>query len=498
MMKVFSYYKEFLLFAIISVVYTSCTQTGWSWSGYDCDLGDFLYAAENGTTTHFPGFPLFAMLAYGIIRIPFGDEAFTMALMLSTIPSIITCIAVFYAVRKQTINKWAPFVATATLAGANVFLMQSIIVEVYALTAMVVTLSYVFMIYGRYRLAAIFAGLTLSMHIMAAPAALAMFVINKELRAYWKWSIIIAVLMYAYVVVTSFVRDSLSTIDGSSFGVMQYMIGTLADNTQWWLNLPAWEIPEKIWISLSLFSVAFGLSLIPMFVYFKDYRKSKLLLAMVVIPVIYYFGCVLGLTSVHLMLAVPFLAVAAGLGVSKIKIPPYIIFAGSMVLLLTLPLNYDIGRTLDKHHSAEETYASFGTIEDRSIVVNLCRMKVSDEVVLGSISGREQTMLIMYNDKYNKEMVPLNISRYSEDVDLPGIGNIGEKYRDWINDEYGVVTPYFDNPYETKKEKKYYYWELLEDIVEANPDRNVYYFLVSDEDPFRREITRYETIQASL
>jgi len=498
MTKVLSYYKEFLLLATITTVYAICCQTGYSWSGYDCDLGDFLYAAENGSTIHFPGFPLFSVLAYVIIRIPLGEEAFRMAFVLSTIPAIITCVAVFYAVRKQTINKWAPFVATATLAGANMFFMQSIIVEVYTMSAMVITLSYTFMVYGKYKLSAVFAGLTLAMHIMAAPAAVAMFVVNKDLRKYWKWTIGAAALMYIYVIVTAFTKESLSTIDGSSFGVMQYMLGTLVDNTQWWLNLPAWEIPEKIWISFSMFAVAFGLALIPMFLYLKDYKKSKLILAMVVIPVVYYFGCVLGLTNVHFVLAVPFLAIAAGLGMSKVKLPPYLIFAPSMVLLLIMPLNYDIGRTLDKELSAEETYASFETIEDKSIVVNLCMMDMSEEIVLGSISGREQTLLILYNDENDTELVPLNISRYSEDVDIPGIGNIGGEYREWTSNEYGIVTPFFENPYEKKKNKKYYYWSLLEEISNANPDRNVYYFVVSDADPFRREITRYVEAQASL
>jgi len=492
------YWKEVTLFVVIVAIYTVCTQTGWSWSGYDCDLGDFLYAAENGTTTHFPGFPLFSVLAYIIIRIPIGEEAFRMAFILSTIPSIVTIIAVFYAVKKQTVNKWAPFVGAITLASANIFFMQSIIVEVYTLTAMVVTLAYTFMIYGKYRLSAVFAGLTLAMHIMAAPAAVAMFLINKDLRKYWKWTIITAAFMYIYVIVTAFTRESLSTIDGSSFGVMQYMIGTLVDNTQWWLNLPAWEIPEKIWISFSLFAIAFGLSLIPMLLYFKDFKQSKLMWAMVIIPVVYYFGCVLGLTNVHLVLAVPFLAIAAGLGMEKVKLPAYLIFVPSVILLLIMPLNYDIGRTLDKELSAEETYASFETIEDKSIVVNLCMMDMSEEIVLGSISGREQTLLILYNDENDTELVPLNISRYSEDVDIPGIGNIGEKYREWARKDHGIVTPFFENPYDTQKDKKYYYWSLLEEIADANPDRNVYYFLVSDADPFRREITKYVEAQASL
>ena len=489
----FKYWKEFTLFSVITTVYVICTTPALSWAGFDCDLGDFMYSAKYGGVLHFPGFPIYAALSWLIVRIPVGTEGFRMALFLSALPSIITCVLVFLAVKKQTLNAWSPYVAAMALAGANIFLMQSIIAEVYALTTMLLAATYTAIIYGRYRVAAVFAGLTASMHIMALPAVIAFFIWSKEFRSRWRIFIPAAIVPYIYVVFMGATRESFSMMGSGFWGFLQYVVGTVSDNMQWWLSLPMWRIPEKIGLTIIVFVVAFGLALIPMLKQLWDWRRSGILLAAIVIPSVYFFGCVVGLAVVHLMLAIPFMAIAAGLGINKIRMHPAPIFACSVILLVVMPLNYDIGRTLDKNLAAETVYESFSEILEGAIVVNLCRWESEDgigDTILGGISGREQTLLYIYSKESGIDIVPLNISAYVSDLEVPGFGNAGVYYREQLSEKYQINTPFVDLGEDVEDKEKYWANAVL--IAESNPERGLYYTLIDRNSPLDRRLIRYE------
>lgn len=490
------YWKEVFWFVAVFSIYTLCCQPNYSWSGFDCDLGDFIYSAKYGSALHFPGFPIYSILSWLAIRVPLVTEGWRLAFFMSTIPAIITVILVFLAVRKQRDDKWSPFVASAALAGANVFFMQSIIAEVYAMTALMVTLSYTFLVYEKYKWSAVFGGLTLTMHILAAPAILAMILLNKKFRSQWKLIFGIAIIGYVYLMILALTRESFSVMEGSSFGVLQYIIGTLGENTKWWLSLPIWYLPERIFNASLLFMVAFGLALIPMIKYLFRKHRSMLIWTMIVIPLIYYFGCVVDLASVHLTLAFPFLAIAAGLGIKYTKIPAWSIFGVSVILLVTMPLSYDIGRTLDEGLSAHKLYEDLGDLEEGSIIVNICKIDSTDEIVLGGISGREQTLARIYSKENDHILIPLNISRYASDLEIPGVGDMGYEYREELREEYGIITPYIENHNDNWEEEEYY-WILINELAANNLDRDVYYSMISKKRPFERTLTRYETFEVA-
>jgi hypothetical protein len=473
---------------IISSVYISCVTPGLTWSGFDCDLGDFLYAAKYGSVLHFPGFPVYSMLSWLAVRIPIGTDSFRLALFMSTLPAIITCVLVYFAVKKQTTNKFAPYVGMLSIAGANIFMMQAIIPEVYSFSVLMITASYTFMVYGKYRLAAIFGGFTFAMHWIAAPAVAGFVILNKDFRRKWKYLISAFLIPYIYVLVMGLTHPSFSVSEESTYGLLQYVIATLRDNTQWWLSLPIWQVPQKIGETIALLCVAFGLSLIPMMKYLFDWRKSKIILVAIVIPLLYFFGCVTGVAIVHVVLAAPFLAIAAGLGVDKLKIinPKYICVV-SMILLCILPVNYDIGKTLDSKMSTEAIYNSFDNIDDGDIVVNLARMDVGGNKV---ISGRDHTLLVMYNRENDRNIISISMGGYC------GIfGNsihddqFAQSYRDKLHDEYGIATPFVGDKNLSVSDLC---WNIVGMISDANPDRDIYYTLLHSDDPFARELIKYE------
>jgi len=485
------YWKQIALFGIISAVYINCTTPGMTWSGFDCDLGDFLFAAKYGTIIHFPGFPVYGMLAWLAVRIPIGgSDSFRLAFFLSTIPAIITCVLVYLAVKKQTANKWAPYVGTLALAGANIFIMQSIIPEVYVFTALMVTASYTALVYGKFRIAAIFGGLTCAMHWMAAPAIIGFFLISKEFRRKWKYIILSFGIPYIYTVIMANANPSYHLTNQSTVGLLQYAFGTLSDNMQWWLDLPIWQVPGKILTTIVLFCVAFGLSLIPMIKYLCDWRKSALLLVAIVIPLLYFFGCVAGLTIVHPVVCLPFLAIAAGLGIDNVRrISPKFICATSFVLLCLLPLNFDIGRTLDKNMSTESFYRSFDSVSDHDIVIDIGKLyNVTTNISL--VGSREDTLLKLYNDNENRDIISIDIVAYC------GIGRVynysdkeTENYRNSLINDYNMSTPFSVDASIGLTEL---YWKNVDLIAKANPDRRVFYIMLFENDPFMRELVQYE------
>jgi hypothetical protein len=492
------------LSAIIFAIYTVCVVPGLSWVGYDCDLGDFLYSAKFASNLHFPGYPIYSMLSWFIIRIPIGSEPWRMAFFLSTIPSIITCILVYLVVKKQTTNKWAPYVATLALAGANIFFMQCIVVEMYSMSAMLATATYTCIIYKKYRLAAIFGGLTCSMHWLAIAAIIFFMMWKKEFRRKWKYIISFFLVPYIYILVMGIIHPSLSMISGGFWGFVQYVFGTLSDNMQWWLNIAIWQVPMKVLQTIALFCVAFGLALIPMIKYIVDWKNSKVLLAAFIIPFLYFFGCNASITIHHLMIVTPFFAIAAGLGLSKVKvIHPAIICAISLIMLVMIPCFYNIGTNLDKDLSAQQIYNSFSGLSNKSIIVDLYEINDNGNISLGSLSGREATLLDIYDRETGRNICMINIESYCYNVSLLGLGNIGAKYREKLKEDYGIETPFIGNVSRNTSKLSSsnvittdvvnMYWKNVELISEDNPSYTVYCTMIFADNPFEREYVVYES-----
>lgn len=488
------YWREWFLFGIIFAVYMVCCQPSASWAGYCCDLGDFLYSSKFMTTLHFPGYPMYAVLSWMAVRIPIGEDGFRLALLLSVIPAVLTCILVFYSVKKQTNNGYAPYVASLSLAGANIFLMQSIIAEVYVLTAFLAVATYTMIVYERWRLSAIFAALTITMHPLLWPAILAFMVWKRKLLEQYKIYIPIVVCLYLFSWIMGHFMGSLSMFTTNFWGFVQYILGTVGSNVKWWFSLPLWKIHEKLYSIIVVFVVAFGLALIPMIRYMTDWRKSGILLAVVAVPLVYFVGCTIDLTVLHLSLAAPFLAIAAGLGISKLKTRHFekVVVICSLALLVTLPLGYDIGRTLDKSLSASKSYAAFDSLPDNAIVVNLTRWENSGDEVYGSISGRERSILHTYIRETEKDIVNVNIDGYTSDIHATGIGIIGELKRKELRDSYGMNTPYVELDGDIDSRIKF--WLHIELIAEENPDRLIYYSLIPENDSLCRDLVKYKTV----
>lgn len=487
------YWKELVFFGVICAIYTICSAPGLTWAGYGSDIGDFFGAAKYGQVLHAPGHAFYTIWAFIAMRIPIGSEGWRLSYFASTIPALITIVLVFLVTKKIVKNKIAPYVASVVTAGSNIFLMQASIPESYAITTMLLLMMYLLCLDGRYTLASINLGLIASMHTLGWVAIPVFFIAYRPLRKKWLWFIATAFVMYAFTLIRGMYGESFSIISGSLWGILQYIIGTAADNNKWWFSLPIWQIPWKIGSAIVILTVSFGAGLFAAILGYRRWRVYPIPVVMSIAPLAYYLGCVTDITTKIVFLSAPFIGILAGIGVSYCRKEfAYMVFAISLALLLALPSRYDIGNTLDPNMSAQLTYNQFFEIPDGSIVVGLGKYEHNDETLLMGVSGREQTLLHTFNKYNGTHNVPVNISMYVSGMRIEGYDDIGDYYRKNLENEYGIEAPYCGG-YDISGDKSeiYVYWVNIHCLWEANKDRTVYYSTVIDSDPFLRILTPY-------
>lgn len=471
-------WKEITLWFIIGFVYTLCCSPDLSWAGFDCDLADFMNSAKHAEILHFPGFPIYSMFGFVLVRVPIYTEAWRLAFFLSTVPAILSCIFVFFAVQKQTLNKWAPYVSCVALAGANIFIMQSIIVEIYSLTAFFLIVTYAFIVYEKNKLAAVFAGLSCSMHILILPSIFAMLLWHKSFRMKWKIMLLAWMIPYVYVMIIGVVHESPSTAESSPLGLIQYSFSTLSDNTTWWLSLPVTQFPQRVFETAAIFCSAFGLSLLPM--YFGLSSNKYFLLAVVAVPLIYFVGCVSGVAVAHLALVAPFLAVSVGLGLSQIKFVKHSdIFIVSLLLLIILPFSYDIGETLDENLTAKESYEAFAMIREESIVTDLAFFAGGTK---SYTSGRNLVLMEIYEKDRDIDFIDIRQSLYLG-KNVFWSGKTGLDYRQDLKYRYNINTPFDDE------------WndlQFIDILSKSNPSKDVYFTELDVNNSFARRLVKYD------
>ena len=491
-MKVFieKYWKEGALFSVIFAIYTLCCTPNMTWIGYDCDLGDFLNSARFAMVTHFPGYPFYTMITWLAARIPIGSEAFRLAFFVSVIPAILSVIIVYFVVRKQTANKFAPYIAALCLAGANVFFMQAIIPETYVFTAFIAISTYALIVYKKWRLSALFGGLTFACHWMMVPFVLFLFVYYKDFRKQWKILISAAILSYLYVIILGVMGNSLSMVGGGTNQFIHFILGSLIGNMSGWLSLPIWQLPQRIGLTIALFCVAFGVAVIPMIMYFRDFRKSRVLIAGAFIPFIYYFGCFQPIAIHHFAMAIPFMAVAAGLGITQIKsekLKKYLSFGAigvSSCLLIAMPFYYDIGVNLDKNLTATQFANTLPSLPNGSVVLNILRVDNGNKSIYAN-GGYGYTTIKQYDKEHNANLIPIDSLTYSSEERMFAYVDYGEYYRQQIYKDYGFIpaTPCWScfntTPYNLSTTIEQYSGilsTLLENLSVANPNRSIYYY----------------------
>ena len=445
-----------MFFGLILGIYSVCTNPGFSWSCMDNDCFNFAYAARYGTTETYPGYPLYCMLAVLVSRIPLGSEAWRLGWFLSTIPAVIDCILIFLIVEKQTINRWSPWVASAALAGSNIFLAQSIVIKVYPFCIMFILATYLAYLSKKEKTLAVWAGLTACTHPLLLPAAGMMGITGVRKRWWWiPVAIVIPLFLYCIIRTPSFIP-----FFPTSFSKVVSDCG----------NLPLESLPERLRDTGILLCCGLGLSLIPAFAYLKDFRRSWLLWGSMVLPFTYWIFNMTEITYVHFLFCFPFLAIAAGLGLDEVKIKPLLIFSVSIILLLLMPFCYDIGNNMDKSLSAQKFYEELQQLPDKTVISDVFLYE-NDKI---GLDGKINNLVYWMNKKDGRNLFFLDSLLYYRNA---GYRKVFED-QGWTTPEdlkwTAVVAPYEAPLY------------VICVLAKANPDVKFYYMRIPEDECMTR------------
>ena len=197
-------------------------------------------------------------------------------------------------------------------------------------------------------------------------------------------------------------------------------------------------------------------------------------------------------TYVHFLLAFPWIAIAAGLGLEKIKIKPIFIFAVSLILLLMMPWFYDIGNTMDQNLSAQKFYEALRSLPDGAIVSNMICIEKTGALGIDERSG---IAIMVLNKDEKRKIIALNEGPYLS------LDETGEAYRRALREQYGINTPIAAvlavNPYgmeATMSMKNAPLYSVTKMIAEENPDRKVYYSSVPEENCMDRSLVEIDKL----
>lgn len=470
------YWKEILFFSVIAAVYGYCAAPGYTWSNLDNDCFNFIYAAKFVGTPHLPGYPSYVLPSILAIRFPWGMDGWKMAFFMSAIPSILSSIFIFLAVKKQTLNKWSPFVAAIAFAGCNVILSQSVIIDVYAFSVMLITAMYLAYVYRKEKTIAIISGFVAGCHPILIPPAIAMGIMGVRKR-YWWIPIVIATGLYAYC----FTHNDAFSPNVSSFPqAILIQCG----------NAMLGDIPNRLQDTLILLCCGFGLTIIPAFLYLKDFNKTWLLWLGLLLPATYWMFNSTEVTFVHLMMGFPFIAIAAGLGMDKVKIKPIFIFAVSFILLIIMPCFYAIGRTCDEGLGAQTFYDSLREIKNGHIVTDIIRLDYSNKM---GQDERVSIALWIIDREESKDIIDVSSARYMS------LSDYGDQYRAKLRDEHDLNTPVFvvlvfglGSDFSNVPMERTPIYRMAKSLSDANMNLDVYYSTVPSDRPMERKLIKVE------
>lgn len=458
------HWKHFAFFGLYLAVLLVCRAPDISQVCKSDDCFSFLYGAK--FFEHKYPVPLWNVLGYIFANLPFGNDGGNLALFLSVIPAFLTSIVVFLAVKKQTDNKYAPWIGSATLMGCYLYFSQAVIMEIYMLLALLFSLAYLMLIYKKYTLASVFCGLGIAAHYMTGIVPfLAFFLVSGGFRkrSYIALLIAIVFLVLYYSFVPIFSWELLGSTGSQYNDLYEQIIATIKGG-----NVDQPYI--GIWMVAQMLVVGFGLSLIPMFLFAKDLRKSNLLLFLCFFPLIYVIvGGVLHRFT-QLPPFAPFFAIMAGLGVSKIKMwhLEKIILLSSLVMLISCLFLFNV-RILDESPTtARQEIELFDEAEDGSLICCVRLFDIGRGMMSDTLGGHVAPTVEYYNRTHDKHLIPVYIQTLYD-----------KGYTEYIKKLYerGVVLP--DSVPGLKsaapEDMEWWYLEIMKIFVDLNPDFDVYY-----------------------
>lgn len=465
------YWKHILFFASYLTILLICMSPDISQKCYGNDTFSLLYGAKF-LEIRYPA-PLYTFLGWPIANLPFGVDGGNLVLFLSTIPAFLSSICVFLITKKLSDNKFAPWIASATLMGSYVFFSQAIIVELYSLLAFFSITSFLALVYGKTKTSAVLCGLAMACHYITGVIPFIAFLIySKDFRRIFYLPIVVflTVFLSYHVFLDRFVWEVANSSSNQLFGIFDTILKAFERGN---IN----DFPQTIWEAISIFVISFGLSIIPILYFMKEAKKSYVFWILLALPIGFIlFG---GYSRyINIVPFAPFIAVMAGLGVSRISIKHLekIVLVTSFIMMISLPLFFDIGRTLDENDTtARKMIDELYEVEDGSIIMGIRLFDGDDgKKYSDSLGGNVAVIVEYYNKENNMNLIPIRVNFV-----------LSSEYKSQRSElqKRGVILPERDDVKRLPgSEEGDWLIHISEQVSLYNPSKNVYYYEIIDKE----------------
>ena len=406
--KLIKYLPEIIIFAGIFAVLLNDLAPNFTYMDKAADSIGYVYSATYLYPSFHTSAPIFLLLGHVFMWIPIGTNAWRFGL-LSVLATMGTCLFT-YLIIKTKLNKWYALLGTLIVGMSALVISQSIIIETYPLVVMLATGAYYFAIKKKWYIASIFLGVGLAVHLLAFFVFGIFLIAFKDYRKNWKALLITAsfLLFYLYIPITSKNAPPMWLPQSSSFVVSAIkdifntivgLVGTIA----------IWNVPKRIFDALSIVGVSVGvLAVIPIIAYFwhKKFYKD-VLFWLIVIPIGLFISELDMNTFDYCMLAIPFLAIVAMLGLKKLQKPSWqryeewgrVLIACVLISVIGFGVYnawyFDIGVNLDPQMSTTEFY--YDELP-----------KIPDGAVYMPLWGWEWEAAFLYNKQYDAHLIIIN------------------------------------------------------------------------------------------
>ena len=424
------------MFGVIAGVLLRCCTPDITWINTNADGPHYLYAAKYLYPAHKTSAPLFLLLGHVMLYLPWGTEAWRIAL-LSVVGGIGSAVFVYLAIRHHLAEvgrlesvereRFLALVGAVVFGGSALIVSQATIVEgSYALTMMCGVGAYYFCLKGRWIPAALMIGAGVAMHHLIIFPAIVCFVLFKGFRQKKTVAIMAGFLaFYLYIPLVSYFNPSPDMWGNTTMG--DFWNDNLSTMLMLWGGLAIWDLPKRLLDTALIMGASLWLAVVPMWRYVRTKHDGphpirrqhwrEPLLWLVGIPVVYFATNLAPQTYVYMIMALPFAAIMAGVGLSRMKKNwAFAVFGVALVALGFNGARLDIGSPygIDPDLSARRYYD-----------VELA--KVPDNGILIAQHGWEWAIVYLYNKEEGRNVLPVH----------PGtLGGVG--YRRQLR-EMGIV-----------------------------------------------------------
>ena len=464
-------WKTVLFFSSIFVVYLFGLATDMTWMSLGTDMLDYAMAAENFSPAGLGGYPLYILLSSLFIKLP-SNNFWDMAL-LSAIATLVASVFIFLTIKKLSKSELAAYIGSGAYAASFVIWSQSVVPEVYSLTACFGAVALYFVVSRKYLATSVVLAFGLGTHpliVFFLAPILVYFLYEVGFKQTLRYTAIVSCGFLLFL----FQAFAPSVYNIDSRGIVESITIT-AQVCQGIGAIPIWPLGplgERLLEFFILVFASFG-PLVFLTLFTTVGRIEKLLWSIIILVSLLYLTTIHWQWVTYLSSAFVPLSVLIGLGVVRL---PYrrLAYASLALVIVFLGFNlftYDIGRTVDKN---EETTA-------REFVNSLSEYDSNDILLFTTWSqGYLAARYYSANDNYAPTILFYNCVLI-----------------DWSRPKYtkelakiGIDLPYLEN------EEPWLDEELLDFITEfsnKNPDRSLYVSYLKEATP----AMRFDLISAS-